>query len=170
MEAMTQARTRERTFTWADPVDIAQKIQSLPGRQWLQGIKDGSVPAPPAAALMGIEVERVDDDEIVFSLQPAEFHYNPAGTVHGGVLTTLADTAMTTAIIAKLPPGAWAPTIELKVNFIRPVTEATGRIYGVGRVIHVGGTTAVAEAHIVDADGRLLAHATTTSAIKQREA
>jgi uncharacterized protein (TIGR00369 family) len=137
----------------------------MSGIEWLRGIKDGVVPPPPAAALVGMEVERVSEDEIVFSLEPSEFQYNPAGTVHGGVLTTLADTAMTTAVIARLPARSWAPTIELKVNFVRPVTEATGRIYATGRVIHLGAATAVAEAHIVDADGRLLAHATTTCAI-----
>ena len=79
----------------------------------------------------------------------------------------LADTAMTTAIISQLPAGSWAPTIELKMNFIRPVTEATGRLSAIGSVIHIGGKVAVAESRILDADGVLYAHSTSTCAIKR---
>jgi uncharacterized protein (TIGR00369 family) len=164
---MTAATTpsRQRTFTWVSPAEARERKAGLNGREWLEAMKRGDVPVPPAAALIGMQVERVTDDEVVFSLEPQEFHYNPAGTVHGGVITTLADTAMTTAIIARLPAGKWAPTLEVKVNFIRPITEATGRVFCAGRVIHVGSTTAVAESRVVDADGKLYAHATTTSAI-----
>ena len=103
MTAVTAPRTRQRSFEWADPAETRRQIASMTGREWLQGIKAGTVAEPPAASLVGLEVERVDEDEIVFALMPAEYHYNPAGTVHGGILTTLADTAMTTAVIAKLP-------------------------------------------------------------------
>ncbi len=168
MTTTVAPRIRLRSFVWADPAETSRQIATMTGKEWLQGIKDGAVAPPPAASLVGLAVERVEEDEIVFALTPAEYHYNPAGTVHGGILTTLADTAMTTAVIAKLPPRSWAPTIELKINFVRPVTEATGRIYAIGRAIHVGSTTAIAEARIVDEDGRLLAHATTTAAVRQR--
>ena len=170
MVALAPSTTRSRTFTWEDAAAAAERARPLPGKQWLEAIRDGLVAPPPAAAMVGMTLSRVDDEEVVFSIEPAEYQYNPGGTVHGGVITLLADTAMTTSIIARLPAGSWAPTIELKVNFIRPITAATGRVHAVGRVIHVGATTGLAEAHVVDADGKLYAHATSTCAIRRGDA
>jgi uncharacterized protein (TIGR00369 family) len=82
--------------------------------------------------------------------------------VHGGVLTTLLDSAMGCAIHAMLPTGSRYTTLELKVNFLRRVTTETGRIRCEGSMIHLGRTVATAEARIVDGEGRLVAHATTT--------
>ena len=154
-------------MTWDDPTTGRTETRDLSGREWLEGIRDGTLAPPPAARLLDIRLDEVDDGGVVFSMEPREAHYNPAGTVHGGVLTVLADTAMTTAIISQLPAGSWAPTIELKMNFIRPVTEATGRISAIGSVIHIGGKVAVAESRILDADGVLYAHSTSTCAIKR---
>lgn len=163
----TTSRMRERTVRWDDPAQARAESREMSGRQWLEGIKSGAVSPPPAAQMLGIELQEVDDGRVLFQMEPHEMHYNPAGTVHGGVLTTLADTAMTTAVISQLPPGSWAPTIELKLNFIKPVTEATGRIFATGRAIHVGGATAVAEVQIRDGEGRLLAHGTSTCAVRR---
>ena len=160
-------QTRELKVTRDDPTTGRTEARDLSGREWLEGIRDGTLAPPPAARLLDIRLDEVDDGGVVFSMEPRETHYNPAGTVHGGVLTVLADTAMTTAIISQLPAGSWAPTIELKMNFIRPVTEATGRISAIGRVIHIGGKVAVAESRILDANGVLYAHSTSTCAIKR---
>ena len=165
MPATTPAR--ELTVTWDDPAAARLQTRELNGRAWLEGIRDGTVTPPPAARLLDIRLDEVEDGHVVFSMEPREAGYNPAGTVHGGILTVLADTAMTTAIISQLPAGAWAPTIELKMNFIRPVTEATGRISAVGTVIHVGSAVAVAESKILDANGVLYVHATATCAVKR---
>ncbi len=159
--------SRERTIRWEDPTEARKATVALTGREWLEGIRDGTIALPPAAAMLDLRIEDVEDGRVVFSMPPSEMQYNPAGTVHGGVLTTLADTAMTTAIISQLPAGSWAPTIELKINFIRPVTEQTGRILAAGRAIHVGHGVAVAEADITDDAGRLYAHATSTCAVKR---
>ena len=168
--ALMQATYRERTVRWEDPVDARAAARGLSGRAWLDAVKAGTMPAPPAAQLLDLQIEDVDEGRVVFSMMPDESQYNPANTVHGGILTTLADTAMTTAVMSMLPAGAWAPTIELKVNFIRPVTVQTGRVYCSGRVIHVGAAVGVAEADITDGDGRLYAHATSTCAVKKAEA
>ena len=163
-------QTRELKVTWDDPTTGRTEARDLSGREWLEGIRDGTLAPPPAARLLDIRLDEVDDGGVVFSMEPRETHYNPAGTVHGGVLTVLADTAMTTAIISQLPAGSWAPTIELKMNFIRPVTEATGRISATGSVIHVGRKVAVAESRILDANGVLYAHSTATCSIKRSSA
>ena len=159
--------TRDLNVTAKDPTAASTPARHLSGRAWLEGVKDGTVAPPPAARLLDIRLDEVDDGGVVFSMEPRETHYNPAGTVHGGILTVLADTAMTTAVMSKLPAGSWAPTIELNMNFIRPVTESTGRISATGSVIHVGRKVAVAESRILDADGVLYAHSTSTCAIKR---
>ena len=161
---------RELKVTWDDPTAARTQSRDLSGRAWLEGVRDGSVPPPPAARLLDISVDEVEDGRVSLSMEPREAQYNPAGTVHGGILTVLADTAMTTAVMSKLPAGSWAPTIELKINFIRPVTEATGRISAVGTVIHVGGKIAVAESRILDANGVLYGHSTATCSIKRSSA
>ncbi|MBC8075392.1 MAG: PaaI family thioesterase, partial [Chloroflexales bacterium] len=93
---------------------------------------------------------------------PAEYHYNPIGSVHGGVAATLCDSAMACAIHTTLPAGVGYTTLELKVNFVRPITVQTGRVTCEGTLIHMGGRVATAEARLTDASGALYAHATTT--------
>ncbi len=82
--------------------------------------------------------------------------------MHGGLAATLCDTAVGCAVHSTLPAGAGYTTLELKVNFIRPLSVDTGRVFCEGRVIHVGGRVATAEARVTDAAGKLYAHATTT--------
>ena len=161
-------QTGAHKVTRDGPATASGEARDLTGREWLEGVRDGTVSPPPAA--LDIRLDEVDDGCAVFSMEPREAQYNPAGTVHGGILSVLADTAMTTAIISQLPAGSWAPTIELKMNFIRPVTEATGRISATGRIIHMGGKVAVAGSRILDANGLLYAHSTATCSIKRNRA
>jgi uncharacterized protein (TIGR00369 family) len=93
---------------------------------------------------------------------PPEFHYNPLASVHGGIVATLLDSVMGCAVHSKLPRGRGYTTVEIKVNYVRPVTAATGRVRAEGTTIHVGRQIATAEGRLVDAAGRLYAHATTT--------
>lgn len=99
---------------------------------------------------------------MVFEMTPAEWHYNPIGGVHGGVLATLADTALGCAVHSRLPLGTGYSTLEVKPNFVRPVTTATGRIRYIGQVVSLGRRAATAEARITDSNGKLYTHATTT--------
>jgi uncharacterized protein (TIGR00369 family) len=99
---------------------------------------------------------------VVFTAQPAEYHYNPLGTVHGGVAATLLDSAMGCAVQSVLPHGAGYTTLEIKVNYLRAMTSRTGRVYAEGKVIYVGGRIATAEARLTDGEGKLYAHGTTT--------
>ena len=101
----------------------------------------------------------------VFELDPREYHYNPFSTVHGGILSILLDTAMTASVLSKLPREVTCATVEIKVNFIKPVTEKTGLIKCDAHPIHVGKRLATVEGRIRDKSGAILAHAVSTCSI-----
>ncbi|HLP19602.1 MAG TPA: PaaI family thioesterase, partial [Chitinophagales bacterium] len=100
---------------------------------------------------------------------PQEFHYNPIGTVHGGVISAILDSAMGCSLHTLLEAGTGYTTLELKVNFIKAITIQTGPVRAIGKVINQGGRTALTEAKLVDANGKLLAHATSTCLILQHK-
>lgn len=122
----------------------------------------GELPPPPILRLLGIRMVEVEAGRVVFEVTPAEQHYNGMGVAHGGLAATLMDSALGVAINSAAPEGKTFTTLELKVNYTRPITAATGPVRCEGRVIHVGNRTATAEARIVDAAGKLYAHGTTT--------
>jgi uncharacterized protein (TIGR00369 family) len=134
----------------------------MSGLEYLRALARGELPAPPIAELMGFRAVEVEEGRVVFEAEPAEYHYNPIGTVHGGFACTLADSAMGCAVHSTLPAGAGYTTLELKVNLLRPITAGTGRLRCEGRTVHVGGRVATAEARLTDPEGTLYAHATTT--------
>lgn len=120
------------------------------------------IPHAPISELVGMDLVGLGEGWATFALDPAERHYNPLGTVHGGIAATLLDSAMGVAVHTTLNEGQTYTTLELKVNFVRAITEATGRVVASGSVIHRGGRIATAEARLTDEDGRLLAHGTST--------
>ena len=102
---------------------------------------------------------------LVFSMLADEMHENPMGTMHGGIVAALVDTAMGCALSSRLGADAGFTTLELKINYVRAITQATGRIYADGTVLHSGGRVATTEARVVDSSGTLYAHATSTCMI-----
>ena len=112
--------------------------------------------------MAGMEVE---EGSVTVYLDPQEFHYNPLGTVHGGVLSTLLDTAAACSVHTTLPAGVGYTSLDLNVKFLRPVTVASGRLTCQGAVLQRGRRTALAEARLTDAAGRLVAHATSSCLI-----
>lgn len=153
---------RTRTVTWQDPMVGAQAATTMTGIDYLRAMQRGDLPGPPIAYLMGMGISDIEEGRVVFTVEPAEYHYNPIGVVHGGLACTLCDSAMGCAIQSMLPAGSGYTTLELKVNFLRPLTAKTGKVLCEGKVIHVGGRTATAEARITDEAGKLYGHATTT--------
>jgi uncharacterized protein (TIGR00369 family) len=154
--------SRTRTIEWHDPQALAAAGRGLPGRAFLDAIRAGNLPPPPVAQLLEFTLETIGDGQAVFALKPGEMHYNPLGSAHGGIIATLLDSAMGCAVHSTLPAGRGYTTLEIKVNYLRAVTQGTGPVRAAGRTIHVGRTTGTAEATLADAAGRLYAHATTT--------
>lgn len=159
---MSGKNGRVRTVGWEDPMVSAKAARGMSGLEFLRAIARGELPAPPMIRLLGFEVSEVEEGRVVFTVEPAEYHYNPIGTAHGGLACTLADSAMGCAVHTMLPAGVGYTTVELKTNLLRPITTGTGLLSCEGRTIHVGGRIATAEARITDGTGKLYAHATTT--------
>ncbi len=156
---------RTRTITWEDPMEGAKKGRTMSGLEYMRAMKNGEIPPAPIGVLMNMGVAEVEEGRVVFTVEPAEYHYNPIGTVHGGLAATLLDSVLGCAIHTMLPAGVGYTTLEIKVNYIRSMTRDTGTVYSEGKVIYKGGRIATAEGRITDASGKLYAHATTTCII-----
>jgi uncharacterized protein (TIGR00369 family) len=163
---MTQTRSeRSRTYSWTDPAEHAAMLGSRSGLELLRAMASGELPAPPVMHLIDMAGLEVEEGSVTVHLDPQEFHYNPLGTVHGGVLSTLLDTAAACSVHTTLPAGVGYTSLDLTVKFLRPVTVASGRITTRGAVLQRGRRTALAEARMTDAAGRLVAHATSSCLI-----
>ena len=160
---------RVRTHEWGDPMTTARAALELGGLDFLNAIADGSLPAPPIMSTLGFDGAAFGPGWARFTFTPAEHHYNPIGSVHGGVAATLLDSALGCALHTTLEKGVGYTTVDLRVSFVRPMTAATGPVRCEGRVIHVGSRVGSAEGRITDADERLLAHATATLLIIRSE-
>ena len=169
MDTQTASAARTRTFSWKDPKESAGLVLAMPGLEFLRKIRDGGIPNPPITVALDYELTVVEPGFVDFEIEPKEFHYNPIGTVHGGVALTLMDSAMSCAVQTMLPAGTGYTTLELKLNFVRGITAKTGRMRAEGKIVHAGARTAIAEGRFVDRDGKLYAHATTTCFILQPE-
>lgn len=125
----------------------------------------GRLPPAPIARTLNFKLSEVSDGVAVFRGVPLFEHYNPLGTVHGGWMATLLDSALGCCVHTKLPAGVGYTTIEFKVNLTRPLFKESGEVVCEGRVVHFGRTTAVSEATLRTADGKLVAMGTETCAI-----
>ena len=139
-----------------------ETARTLDGIDLFKGMLERKYPAPPIMRTLGIGVEEVDVGRIVFGYTPVFDHYNPLGSVHGGVAATLLDSVMGCCIHTTLKAGTGYTTVEIKVNYVRAITDKTGPVRAEGKVINVGARIATSEGRLVDARGKLLAHGTTT--------
>ena len=156
------AELRERTFSWDDPVAIARAAAGLSGAEFFSAIAAGKIAAPPIMQALDLQAVAFSDGHATFRVTPQEFHYNPLGTVHGGVFATLLDSACGCAVHTMLPADAFYTSLDLAVKFLRPVTVDTGPITAEGTVVHLGRHTALAEAKLTDAAGKVYATATSS--------
>lgn len=140
-------------------------LASMSGLEVLLAMADGALPPAPIAETIGMENFGGEFGSIHVELVPEPRHYNPLGTVHGGVLSTLLDTAAGCSVHSTLAPGEGYTSLDLTVKFLRPVTVESGRLRCVGKVIQRGRRTALAEAQLFDAAGKLVAHATSSCMI-----
>jgi len=157
---------RTRTHAWADPAELATAAMTRPGLEVMQAMGRGELPLPPISGLIGMEGVAAEEGEVVFACTPQEWMYNPIGSVHGGIALTLMDSAMGCAVHTTCPAGTGYTSLEVKLNFVRGISAQTGRMLATGTVVHRGRRVATAEGRLtVEADGRLLAHATSTCLI-----
>ncbi len=156
---------RRRTVTWDDPKPAARQARKVSGSDFFDAMRRGRIPEPPFGKLLGLDVFDAGDGRFVMTLQPREFHYNPMGCVHGGILSTLLDSVMSAAVHTALPAGKGYLTLEIKVNFIRAVFEHTGEVMAEGKVVSLGRKVATAEGRITDVEGRICATGTATCLI-----
>jgi uncharacterized protein (TIGR00369 family) len=153
---------RSKTFSWSDPVQTAKAALTSTGLEFLTRMIQGEVGVPPVMDMIGFRLVHAEFGKTIFEYDPDEPHYNPIGSVHGGIMTTLLDTAMGSCIHTTLPQGVGFTTLEVKVNFIRQVSVKTGLMRCEGNVIHSGSRIATSEARLVDASGKLYAYSNST--------
>jgi uncharacterized protein (TIGR00369 family) len=157
---------RTRTYSWSDPAATASRVAEITGTDMVAAMNAGELPIPPIMATLDVgSIEVPAEGRIITRMLPQEFHYNPIGTVHGGVLSTLLDTATGCAVHTTLPAGMAYTSLDLNVRFLKPVTVASGMLRCEGEVVSRGRQTALAEARLYDAADRLVAHATSTCLI-----
>lgn len=164
----TDQPRRERTVTWQDPKAAAAAGAAMSGLDYLRAMGDGRLPPPPALAVLGVTLGSIEEGRVAMRLVPEELHYNPLGSVHGGVTATLLDSVMGCAVHSTLPVGRGYTTLEIKVNYLRAITDGTGEVTAEGWVVHAGRQAAMAEGRLVDARGRVYATASTTCLVFDR--
>ena len=163
---MTGAIERGKTLTDRTyGVVTPEVLTSHDGLGFLKAIIAGKVPQPPICELLGFHLAEAEYGRAAFEGVPEFRHYNPISTVHGGFAATLLDSALGCAIFSTLAKGEAWTTLELKLNFVRPLTQDTGPVRAEGRLIHRGRTVATSEGDLKDGAGKLYAHATTTCMI-----
>lgn len=159
--------TRERTYAWKDPSSTLVAGATQDGLTLLRAIGAGTLPIPPIMNTLAIEPVAAQEGRVSFTLHPEEFHLNPFGMVHGGVLAAMLDTAMGCAVHSLLPAAVGYATSEMNVRFLRPALLTSGRLLCTGEVIHPGRNTMIASARVVDADQRVIAIAGCTCILRR---
>lgn len=147
-------------FRYGTPA--ADETAGMTGRQLLQAIIDGRLPQPPICEVLTFRLTEVGDGLAAFEGETGPHLLNPMGNVHGGWALTLIDSAGGCAALSTLPAGLGYATIETKANFARPITADTGRVRAEAHVVAQGRQIISAEARVLRADGKVLAHGTTT--------
>jgi uncharacterized protein (TIGR00369 family) len=143
----------------------AERRRELSGLEFVQGLVTGALPLNTIARTLGYDVIEAAKGRVVIVCQPNDSHLNPSGTVHGGLSATLLDSCMGLAIWTTLAKGLAQTTLEFKISLVRPITPQTGTIKAEGLVLNSGRRVGTAEGRIMDGQGKLLAHGTTTCLI-----
>lgn len=146
-----------------------EEIISKPGLEFLTDIRDGRGPGVPIGATFSFGLSEVAPGTVAFTGHPKKRFYNPIGTVHGGWTSTLLDSCMACAVQTTLQPGEAYTSVEIKVNFVKAITDKTGPVRAEGKVTSRGRRIATAEGRLVDAKGTVLALGTTTCLIMAME-
>jgi uncharacterized protein (TIGR00369 family) len=151
---------RQRLVEWEDPAPGVAVMPTMSGLDYLRAMIAGELPPPPIASLMDMTLVEAAPGTATFICEPDESHYNPIGTVHGGLVCTLLDSALGCAVQTTLTQGQGYTSIEIKVNYLRPVLAGSGRLTCVATVTKPGNRVAFADGVVTDASGKTVATAT----------
>jgi uncharacterized protein (TIGR00369 family) len=136
--------------------------RALSGLEFVRGLVTGALPLNTMARTLGYDIVEAERGRVVVTVTPGTRHLNPQGSVHGGLSATLLDSCMGLAVMTTLDRGFNSTTLEFKISLLRPITPQTGPVRAEGIVLTSGRRVATAEGRLTDADGRLLAHGTST--------
>ncbi len=156
---------RRRSYSWEDPTALGEAAVEMPGLEFWGAVIEGSLPAPPICETLGFYITEVGEGRCVLELEPGEHQYNPLGVVHGSVIIAALDSAAGTALHTTLPAGVGYTTVTITTNFLRPVLADSGTLTCEGTLAKAGRRIGLTEARLVDAEDRLVAHATATQMI-----
>jgi uncharacterized protein (TIGR00369 family) len=150
--------SRTRTYSWADPAALARAGAGLTGLELIRKFASGELAPPP--------IVEADEGRVVFTLTPAEWMFNPIGSVHGGIAATILDSCMGCAVHTVLPAGTGYTTGDLHIRYLRAMTTDTGPVLAEGKVVHAGRRQATAEGRLfVQSTGKLIATGDTACVI-----
>ncbi|OZC63832.1 aromatic compound degradation protein PaaI [Rhodococcus sp. 06-462-5] len=153
---------RSQTFTWVTPKSVLREASQMSGLEVMRALAAGELPPPPIAVLMQFDPIEVEDGKVVFECTPSEAHYNPIGTVHGGLACTLLDTVIACAAHTTLPAGTGYTSIDLNVSYLRGIFDSSGPLIATGTVVKRGSRVIFAEGSIVDKNGDVVATGTSS--------
>ncbi len=160
---------QQRLVTWQSPSLYINQMRQMSGTEYINAVRAGDMPVSPMLKLLDIHGREWHEGYALFTVVPQEFHYNPMGITHGGLACALLDTAMAVAVMTMLPQGVGYVTLEIKINFTKPMLNESGEMRAEGRAIHIGSKTATADGRITDANGVIYAHGTTTLLLTRPE-
>ena len=143
----------------------SEQQKAMSGLEFVKGLAGGALPLNTMAQTLGYDVVEAESGRIAITVTPTGAHLNPWGTVHGGLTAILLDSCMGLAIQSMLDKGIGSTTLEFKISLVRAITLDTGVIRAEGKVLNCGRRVGTAEGRVTDANGRLLAHGTTTCLI-----
>jgi uncharacterized protein (TIGR00369 family) len=158
----SNAERRERVIDWQAPGAVAKAAAAMSGLEAMCAIRDGFLPPPPMARLIGFRLGIAEPGRIVMELDPHESLENTIGLLHGATAAALLDTAMGCAISTMLPAGQSSVTLDLKLTYLRPLSVRSGTISAEGKLVKLGRQTSYAEGFVRDGAGNLAVHATAT--------
>jgi uncharacterized protein (TIGR00369 family) len=155
-------RQQSRTVTWHDPAPTVARALSMPGIGYLKAMVARELPPPPMAMLMQFDVVDVEPGKVVITCEPDASMYNPNGAIHGGLVCTVLDSVAGLALHSTLPAGKGYTSIEIKVNYLKPVRLEAGPLSAIGTVVKSGARVGFTEGVVTDASGKVVATATST--------
>ena len=142
--------------------------RTIPGLDYLQRIVSGEYPQVPIGDTLGFRITEASPGRVVILGNPDRRSYNLLGSVHGGWTAAVLDTAMGLAAMSTLDADTRHITLDIRINYLKPITLETGKVRAEGTLIQGGRRLAYCEGRIVDAAGKLLAHGTSSCLIFQR--